>query len=109
MSEASLVDGLGAFPIIQIAVAGAIAAGAVLAWYRGERSKPDPGGLPPGASWFFDGPIIKALETLQGIYRVLGEMRADNARFAHEHNEKLDQQIDLLRQIRGGQDARRRR
>lgn len=107
MSEQTIVDALGAFPIIQIAVAGAIAVGAVLAWYRGERRKdPTAGGLPPGASWFFDGPIVKALESLQGCYRTLQEIRQDNQRHADEQRRREEEQSELIRELlklrRGG-------
>ncbi len=100
MSEPSVVEALGAFPIIQVAVAGAIAIGAVLAWYRGERAKSDnTGGLPPGATWFFDGPIVKALESLQGCYRVLTEIRTDNQRHADEERRRDEEMTDILREL----------
>lgn len=38
-------------------------------------------------------------DLLQGIYRLLGEQRTDNARFANEANEKADEQTDELRKI----------
>lgn len=54
----------------------------------------------PGTEWFFDGPIGRALETLQGMARTLDEARAENRRFADERNKKLDVQTELLREIK---------
>ncbi len=101
MSETSVVEALGSFPIIQVAVAGAIAVGAVLAWYRGERSKTDAtsSGLPPGTSWYFDGPVVRALETLQGCYRVLNEIRTDAQRHADDERHRDEEMTEILRKL----------
>lgn len=92
------VESLGDFPIIQIAVAAAIAIGAAVAVWRGASGKPKNGhDFDNGVQWFFDGPIGKALDLLQAIYRVLTEIRVDQQRFADENNRKLDEQAKLLR------------
>ena len=98
------INALHSFPILQFAVAALVAVVGVLGWMRGERDRkrereqPDLLGL-PAVQMFFDGPLIKALDLLQGIYRLLVELRADLARFANERNEKMDEQTQLLREI----------
>lgn len=103
MSEPSLVDGLVGLPIVQAAVIIASAVAGVLLWLRGEKNKTnstaESGGLPPGSTWFFDGPIIKALETLQGCYRVLSEIRTDNQRHADEERRRDEEMTDILREL----------
>lgn len=92
-------DGQAGFTLLQGAVAfGAFLGGALAAFLgakaKGRRSSGD------GVEWFYDGPIAKALETLQGIYRVLVQSREDQQRFANENNKKLDDQTDILRDIK---------
>lgn len=103
MSEPSLVDGLVGLPIVQAAVIIASAVAGVLLWLRGEKNKTnstaESGALPPGSTWFFDGPIIKALETLQGCYRVLTEIRTDNQRHADEERRRDEEMTDILREL----------
>jgi len=100
MSDPSVVDGLASLPIIQAAVIIASTVAGVMLWLRGEkRTREQNGGLPPGASWFFDGPIVKALESLQGCYRILGEIRADNQRFAEEERRRQEEMTEILREI----------
>jgi hypothetical protein len=53
-----------------------------------------------GVEWYFDGPLGKALDALQGIYREAVEARREQRTFADERNKKLDVQTDLLRDIK---------
>lgn len=103
MSEPSLVDGLVGLPLVQAAVIIASAVAGILLWLRGEKNKTnataESGGLPPGSTWFFDGPIIKALETLQGCYRVLTEIRTDNQRHADDARRRDEENIELMREL----------
>lgn len=95
------VDGLGAFPIIQAAVAGVITIGGAIAAWRGLVSKTRHR-TGEGVEWFFDGPIAKALDTLQSIYRETVEGRKEQQKFADERNKKMDDQTEILRDIREG-------
>lgn len=71
-------------PIVQVGIAVGIAAGSAIAIVIGKRKS---GGGDTDNNH------------LQGIYRVLCEMRNDNARFANESNTKNDQLIDVMRDI----------
>lgn len=89
--------------LLQLMMAAGTFVGAALLALVGTRKKQQSDGV----EWFFDGPLVKALETLQGIYRETVRMREDNQRFATENNQKLDQQIELLREIKDLQSRRR--
>lgn len=107
MFEASL-DKLGQFPILQFFGGLLILMGVAFAIMRGERDKnrgtPNP--EPQEARWFFDGPLLKALEALQNIYRELKELRSDNEKIERlrtdHHREFLDvmRDLDLTRRRR---------
>ena len=90
------VESLGAFPIIQLAVAAVVGIGGAIAVWKALTVKPRRT-AGEGVEWFLDGPIAKALDRLEGIYRELRQMREDENRHAHEANEKLDELIDLTR------------
>ncbi len=80
-------------PLIQGAIAAGIAAGSAIAYVVGKRR---------GSS--SEDTTYKDL--LQGIYRMLTEIRTDNARYANEHNQKMDQQTNVLRDIKDRPRAR---
>lgn len=90
------VDSLGAFPIIQIAVAGVIAIGGAIMVWRGtaSRTRPTAGS---GVEWYLDGPVGRIIDLLNGIYRETKELRVDAQRHATENNEKLDELMEITR------------
>lgn len=53
-----------------------------------------------GVEWFYDGPVAKALEIFQGIYRETVEGRREQREFSEARNKKLDEQTNILRQIK---------
>ncbi len=78
---------------------------------NGDANREDHPNRAGGVQWWWDGPVGKALETLQGIYQVSKESRADRQRiadetrealqrFADERNHKMDEQAAILRDIR---------
>ena len=82
-------------PLVQVTVGLVVALVATLAYWSGGRGQPTP--PPPSSNW----QVAKEVcDLLQGIYRTLQESRTDNARFADENNQKLDQQTELLRDLR---------
>lgn len=95
----SAIEGLGAFPIIQIAVAAVIAVSALMAILRGaKKSKPDDRERAV-SMMYFDGPLVRALDRLDGIYRLSGEMRDDWKNTVVEFRGRHDDELALLREI----------
>jgi hypothetical protein len=95
----------GPFVIIQLGVVVMMAIGGAYSLWNGRktsrsRSSIDTGN---GVQLFFDGPLNKALGSLEGIYRVLSEMRADNTRAEIEAARRIEAELELLRDIRDGQ------
>ena len=96
-----VINALHSFPLLQFAVCALVAIVGVFGWMKGERDrKPAPGFGLPAVQMFFDGPLIKALDLLQGIYRLMVELRAEIGKFADERNRKMDEQTQLLREIK---------
>ncbi len=112
MSEsASQIPNLGPFVLLQAMIGVVIVGGAVIAWLRGER-KQKRGDIEPsgGVSLFFDGPLNAALNTLQGIYRVIVEIRSDQNEAIKEFRLRHERETEILRDIREDfrrEDARR--
>jgi hypothetical protein len=96
MSDPS-TEGLGPFVIIQAAVAVAIGLGIAASWFRGEKSKGR--SASGGVQVYMDGPLVKAIDILQGMYRVLGEMRAENKETVAEFRNRHEAELELLRDI----------
>lgn len=90
---------LDQFPVVQAAVAITILGTAMIVWFRGERGSKDHLEPSGGISLFFDGPLKATLDTLQGIYRRLGEMKNDNADAARELRRDLEKEHTMLRDI----------
>lgn len=86
------IEHLSSSPILQWAlIAGSFLAGLITIWAAFIKPKSTPSN-----------------DRLEGIYRLLIEQRTDHARFANEHNEKLDEQTDVLRMIERNTDLERR-
>jgi len=104
--SATQIPNLGPFVLLQAAIAVVIVGGAVVAWLRGEK-KQKPGPLEPsgGVSLFFDGPLNEALNTLQGIYRKLDEIRDEQGEAIKEFRQRHERETEILRDIR--EDLRR--
>jgi hypothetical protein len=90
-------EALGPFVIIQAAVAVAIGLGIAASWFRGEKSKGR--STSDGVQVYMDGPLVKAIEILQGMYRVLGEMREENKDTVAEFRQRHEAELNLLREI----------
>ena len=105
--ESLHVPNVGPLVIVQLALFIAIVGTAIVTWMRGDKKKgnnqPESSG---GVSLFFDGPLNAALNTLQGIYRVLDEIKDDNRRFHDKMDERHERETEILRDIR---DRRTRR
>ena len=99
MADPSESLNFGPFVIVQAAVAAAIGLGIAASWLRGEKSKGRASSSPNGVSLFFDGPFVKALDILQGMYREFCEMRAENKETVAEFRERHEKELDLLREI----------
>lgn len=98
-------DSLSGLPLLlQWALYAGAFVGSIIAIIAGVRAKSKPDDVPaiPTAGrtveWFMDGPIAKALETFQGIYRELQQQGKDQQRFANERNQKLDALISEQRE-----------
>ena len=94
---------------LQYALGVGTAIGAALAAFIGVRAKTRRRDDPPatagaGVQWFLDGPIGKALDLLDGIYREIKQQREDHQRYANENNRKHDEQTALLRDLGKKQD-----
>ncbi len=92
------INNLGPFPILQIAGAILVLATLALAVYKGSRDRRlsiDQAPRPGGTSWYFDGPMNAALETLRDSYRVLCSI--DNE--AEKWGEEFRAQTRMLEQI----------
>ena len=86
------VDMLAGNPVLQFAlIAGTVVGGAVIAFLGSKGKKGD-----------------SSSDILHGIYRVLGEMRTDNARFANERNKKFDDLTEIVREVEHNTDRPRR-
>lgn len=95
---------------IALLVSGALAG--VAAWWHGRKNAdtaPPPVNAvyPPDARYFFDGPIAKVLDSLQGIYRNSVERRQEATR---AHDELRGDLADIMDRLPGdGQQPPRRR
>jgi hypothetical protein len=90
--------GDGGLTLLQGAVAIGTILGAALAGFLSAKGKARLSG--ENVEWFFDGPVVKALDILQGIYRENAEGRREQREAADETNKRLDKQIDILNDIR---------
>ena len=97
----SLDPGFGPFSIVQAAVAAAIGLGVAYSWFRGEKGKGRTGKFVEGGGvqMFFGGPLEKALGFLEGLYRVMGEMRTENKETVAEFRTRHEEELNLLREI----------
>lgn len=84
-------DGQGGFTIVQWATFFGTFIGGALAAFVGVKAKTRRT-AGDGVEWFYDGPVAKALETLQSIDRETVEAR-------REQREAADEQTDILRDI----------
>lgn len=120
MADASLIDSLANSPLVQAAVLISTVLGTVIAVWRGQKQNSEspaappaatPGGVyPADARYFFDGPLTRALEFMQGTYRNSAEIRTEMQRNADGVRADLGEIIDLLReQNRNGLPVHRRR
>lgn len=91
----------GPFVIIQLAVAAVIGVGAMVALWRGSKSRAT-GSDGGGVQLFFDGPLNKALGSLEGIYRMLIEIRNDNEKHAGAASRENDRLASLMDDIKDG-------
>jgi len=92
-------EAFGPFVIIQAAVAVAIGLGIAASWFRGEKLKGR--SASGGVQVYMDGPLVKAIDILQGMYRVLGDMRTENKETVAEFRQRHEAELDLLRDISG--------
>lgn len=113
------VESLGPFPILQTVVAAVIAIGfSVAVWFgllaRKGRGNPDSSNqtqidtlkVMERIERSLDGARVEnaaaaaaAGDLLKGCYRVLGEIRTENGKYADERNLKNDMEADILRRI----------
>lgn len=108
----SAVEALGNFPIVQIAIVAVIAFGAVFGWRYGERQPTNNNGNNGnggGVNVYFDGPLVKALGTLEGILRMMKEVRTDLEKADTRREKQLDEELEILREIRDNRTRRKRR
>jgi hypothetical protein len=98
MFEQSL-DKLGQWPILQFFGGIMILAGVAYMIFRGERDKAQPPHERSEVRLFFDGPLLKALELLEGIYRVLREIRAENKEAARDAEAQHKEMMSELRRV----------
>ncbi len=115
------LESLSQSPILQWVLIGGTFVGGAIAVWRAVVGKPntesstdilrDMKGVVERLERTIDAGRVEAAATvaatnglLQGVYRTLQEMRSENARFANERNQKIDEQTDVLRDVVRGVD-----
>lgn len=103
------IPDLGPFALLQAAVAVVMVGGAVIAWLRGSNNRTEEKPNTSGVHLYMDGPLQAALSSIkgicdgvQGIYRVMGEIRTDMDRVADDAGRREEAKLDILRDIRDG-------
>lgn len=114
MFDATGIDKLGQWPILQFAAAVLIVLGVAYMMLRGLRDKespPTPAGSQHEQLWYFDGPLHQALRELSGVYREIKEMRtaindfikerrAQHERQMVERREQHDEHMEAVRDLK---------
>ncbi len=92
-------DGQAGFTIVQwITFVGTFVGGALAAFVGAKVKTRRTSG--EGVEWFYDGPVANALKIFQGIYTETVEGRREQRQLSEERNKKLDEQTNILRQIK---------
>jgi hypothetical protein len=101
------LDKLGQFPLLQLFGGLLILLGVAYAILKGQRdSGKSAPPEPPELRWYFDGPLVQAINEMKGIYRVGNEIRdllkdsLDERRTEHkEHMVAIRELVDRIRDL----------
>jgi hypothetical protein len=103
------IPDVGPFKLVQAALAFVIIGGALIAWMRGSNNRSAEKQPQPAVQLYMDGPLQAALgsikgicDAVSGIYRIMGEIRADMDRNAADDARRKEAELDILRDLRDG-------
>lgn len=110
MLQATGLDKFGQFPLLQLAGVVLIVALIAVAVIKGWRamSQQDKQSDYPKQRWYFDGPLIKALEALEGIYRETKEFRREADEATKERRDQHREHMTAVRELIDRMPTRRR-
>jgi len=101
----NVIEGLGSFPIIQAVIGAIIAFGAAYGWKYGERkARSSP---PNDTQIYLDGPFANMISHLEGIYRLMLEVRNDLSKADERRERNRADEVQILRTIADGVKRRR--
>jgi hypothetical protein len=74
---------------------------AIIVAYIGTRkpSSEKPDDEPASARWFFDGPVQRALDTLEGTYREIRELRKEFGESERDTRERHKEHMEVMRDL----------
>lgn len=106
MLEAS-IDKFGQFPIIQIGFLFIALIGGLLALRQGRNDRDKAPSDMSLRNWYFEGPVVRAIEALNAILNVLKETRRENDDYAKERREQHKEHMHAVNELRDRLSRRR--